>query len=77
MKCTFACDCAGKEANFVYLNTTRVRWARDWGRLIDFVWINVWGRGVAAGGLLLDVYVRLEIIDFLLPRIKQKCEKMS
>ena len=37
--------CAGKKANFVYLNTTRVRWACDKGRLIDFVWINVWGRG--------------------------------
>ena len=30
------------------------------------------GGGEPVGGLLLDVYVRMEIIDFLLPRIKQK-----
>ena len=41
-------------------------------RLIDFVWINIL-EGV--GVLLLDVYVKIEIIDFLLPRIKQKMRK--
>ena len=33
---------------------------------------------VQVGVSLLDVYVKMEIIDFLLPRIKQKkCEKIS
>ena len=36
----------------------------------------MWGGGGGGGGgvevLLLDVYVEMEIIDFLLPRIKQK-----
>ena len=48
-----------------------MRWARGQGRLIDFVWINVSGmQGV--GVLLPYAYVNMEIIDFLLPRIKQK-----
>ena len=75
VKCTSACDSAGKEANFVYLRK-RVRWARDYGRLIDFVWINdsetSRGGGGGVGVLLLDVYVKMEITDFLLPRSKQK-----
>ena len=50
-----------------------MRWARGQGRLIDFVWINISGMSRGAGrGLLLDVYVKMEIIYFLLPRIKQK-----
>ena len=41
-------------------------------RLIDFVWINVSGTLGGLGVLLLDISVKMEIIDFLLPRIKQK-----
>ena len=49
------------------------------GRLIDFVRRNVHGTFRGGGGgevglrvLLLDVSVKLKIIDFLQPRIKQK-----
>ena len=50
-----------------------MRWSRGLGRLIGFVWINnVSGTSRAVGVLLLAVYVKIEIIDFLLPRIKQK-----
>ena len=39
---------------------------------IDFVQRNVSGTFREVGVLLLDVSVKMEIIDFLLPRIKQK-----
>ena len=40
--------------------------------LIDFVWSNVPGTFREVGVLLLDVSVKIEIIDFLQPRIKEK-----
>ena len=42
---------------------------------IDFVRRNVSGTFREVGVLLLDVSVKMEIIDFLLPRIKQKLLK--
>ena len=42
------------------------------GRLVDFVLRKVPGTFGGVGHLLLDVSVKLEIIDFLQPRIKQK-----
>ena len=39
---------------------------------IDFVWRNVPGTFRGVGVLSLDVSVKIEIIDFLQPRIKQK-----
>ena len=39
---------------------------------IDFVRRNVPGTFRGVGVLLLDIFVKIEITDFLLPRIKQK-----
>ena len=44
---------------------------------IDFVWRNVSGTFRGVGILLLDVSVKMEIIDLLLPRIKQNSSKIS
>ena len=51
-----------------------MRWGYGEDRLIDFVWINVSGTsgGGGVGVLLLDIYIKMEVIDFLLPRIKQR-----
>ena len=44
---------------------------------LDFFWRNVSGTFRGAGVLLLDVSVKMEIIDVLLPRIKQILLKIS
>ena len=41
------------------------------------VCVCVGGGGGGVRVFLHDVAVKMEIIDFLLPRIKQKCEKIS
>ena len=41
-------------------------------KLINLVWINVSGTSRVIEVLLLAVSVKMEIIDFLLPRIKQR-----
>ena len=42
-----------------------------WGILIDFVWRNVPGMFRGVGVCCLTVKIKIEIIDFLQPRIKQ------
>ena len=44
---------------------------------IDFVRRNVSGMFRGLQVLLLDVSVKVEFIDFIQPRIKQNCEKIS
>ena len=51
-------------------------WLRE-DSFIDFVRRNVPGTFKGVGVLLLDVSDKMEIIDFLLPRIKQNCKKIS
>ena len=73
MKCTSARDCAGKEANFVQDEGEVGSWFGKTHRFcLDKRLWDVWGGGRV---LLLDVCVEMEIIDFLLPRIKKKVRK--
>ena len=51
-------------------------WLRE-DSSIDFVRRNVPGTFRGVGVLLLDVSDKMEIIDFLQPRINQNCKKIS
>ena len=54
----------------------RQAWLRE-DSFIDSVRRNVPGTFKGVGVLLLDVSDKMEIIDFLQPRIKQNCKKIS
>ena len=54
----------------------RQAWLRE-DSFIGFVWRYVPGTFRGGRHLLLDVSDKMEIIDFLQPRIKQNCKKIS